>query len=107
MNQSLTQANFTTSVRYFLTMGISFAAGRGWITSDTAANIGILAVGLLPMLWGWYVNWSKKQAAETQVTQAVRAGVSTALDPTVATLPAAAIGPIEAKSIVAAYAASK
>lgn len=103
MNQSLTQDNFGTALRYFLTSGLSFAAGKGWISADTATNALVLFAAALPMFYGWYVNWSKKKSAEAQVTQAVRATVSMVMDPSVETPPASSIGPLQAKSIVAAY----
>lgn len=104
MNQTLTQANFMTSLRYFLTMGITYAAGKGWISTDTATNVGVLALALLPFAWSMYSNYADKKSTETQVTNAVKAGVSMANDDTVATPPPASIGPMAAKAIVAAYA---
>ncbi len=102
--QSLTQDNFGTALRYFLTCALSFAAGKGWISADAVTNSLLLFTAALPMLWGMYVNWSKKRAGEAQVTEAVRAGVSMTMDPNVVPPPAASIGPLEAKSIVATYA---
>ncbi len=101
--QSLTQDNFGTALRYFLTCALSFAAGKGWISADAVTNSLLLFTAAIPMLYGMYVNYTKKKASEAQVTEAVRAGVSMTMDPTVETPPAASIGPLEAKSIVAAY----
>ncbi len=103
--QTLTQANFMTSVRYFLTLGISYSAGKGWISADTATNIGILALALLPFIWGLYSNAAAVKASDIREVTAVRAAVAMANDPMAPTPPpAASIGPLEAKSIVATYA---
>ncbi len=104
MNQTLTQANFMTSIRYFLTGGITYAAGKGYITTDTAANLGILSLAILPLAWGWYQNYLNKVDNEVQTTAAVRAGVAMAADPMVNTPAPTTITPTDAKTIVAAYA---
>jgi hypothetical protein len=107
MDQSLTLANFTSAVKTLLTGGISYAAGKGWITSDAASNFMILAVAAIPMLYSWYQNYMSKLAKETERTNGVRAGIAMANDDSVATPPPASVGPMEAKSIVAAYAPSQ
>lgn len=104
MNQSLTQANFATTIRYFLSIGLTYAAAKGWITSDAVTNFGVLATAAIPMLWAYYTNYSKKVTADANVTAAVQAGVAHATNPDVATTIPSAISPLEAKSIVAAYA---
>lgn len=102
--QSLTYANFVTSIRYFATMGISYASGRGWISADTATSLIPLTLVIIPYIWSLYSNSAAVRAADVREVQGVRAGVAMAADPAVATPPAPAIGPVEAKSIVAAYA---
>lgn len=102
MEQTLTQANFTTSVRYFLTLGISFAAGRGWIGADTATNAGLLAVAILPMLWAYYANWAKEHSTQGRETVAVQAGMAMAQNGGAST-PPASISRSEAQTVIAAY----
>ena len=103
MNQSLSVANLASALKWIFTSGLSYAAGRGWLSTDAVTNLGILGVAALPVLASWYQNYLNKQAAEEKVTTAVRAGVAMANDDAVATPPPKTIGTMEAKAIVEAY----
>jgi hypothetical protein len=103
MNQSLTQANVMSSMRYLITASLSFAAGKGYISSDMATNMGVLALAALPLVWGIYANYAKEQGAQIRETVAVRAGVAMAQDGGAGT-PPSAISPAEAQTVIASYA---
>ena len=103
MNQSLTQINFMSSVRYFLGMGLTYAAAKGYISSDTATNGAVLMLALLPFIWAMYSNYLKKTEADDNVTTAVRAGVAMGQNGGSATSPAN-ISKIDAQNVIAAYA---
>lgn len=41
-----------SAIRTLLATGLGYAAGNGWIGTDTAATLLTLAMALIPMLWG-------------------------------------------------------
>lgn len=75
MNSSLTQANFITSLRYIISVGTAWAAGKGYITQDAVNAIlaGVLIVG--PALWGMLDNYLMKHQRVAREAAAVQAGI--------------------------------
>lgn len=73
---SITQDQFQTALRYLIATGGAFAAGRGWITSDTLNALLIAGSVAGPMAWGLYVNWQKSQQVQVATAVGVQAGIN-------------------------------
>jgi len=75
---SITQDQFLTSLRYLIAAGGAYAAGKGWINSETINNLLVVASILGPLAWGLYVNWQKSQQVKKVAAVGVQAGIALA-----------------------------
>ena len=64
---SVTQDQFFTTLRYIITTGGGFLAGKGYISGDTLAAILTLTMMVAPWVWGLYTNWAKQRQSDAAV----------------------------------------
>lgn len=76
---SITQDQFLTSLRYLIVSGGSYAAGKGYISSDMLNNLLAVAAVLGPLAWGLYANWQKSQQNKVTAAVGVQAGINLTL----------------------------
>ena len=75
MNNSLTQTNFITSIRYLITTISAWAVGKGYIRPDDATMILGVALILGPPMWAFLDNYLKQHQSIAREAAAVQAGI--------------------------------
>ena len=107
MDQTLTQQNFMTTVRYTITAVGAFAVAKGWISDETVNTLVGLAAIFGPLAWGMWVNYSKQQKLKQAAATGVAVGIAHAEDMSVNTVAPGAVTPGVAAELFSTYAPEK
>lgn len=63
----ITKDQIVVSVRWVIGTGGAFALGRGWLTQDQLEQIGLIALPVATLIWGWYANRQNGIIASAEV----------------------------------------
>ncbi len=106
METNMTSTQLESTLRYLIATFGAYAAGKGWISPHTIAELTPLLLSVGALAWGLWKNHTAAKTAAAREVVAVRVGAAAQADPNILMSSPERIGPNEAKALIGAIAPS-